>query len=44
MRTVNYSDILRGSAALAGLNVVDLTPQEFTWFNSMHDRRLQTAW
>jgi hypothetical protein len=44
MRTVDYSDVLRGSAALAGLQVSDLSPAEFALFRAAHDRRLQVAW
>jgi hypothetical protein len=44
MRTVDYSDVLCGSAALAGLQVSDLSPAEFALFRAAHDRRLQVAW
>lgn len=50
MRTVNYSDILRGSAGLAGMNYVpgdatsDVGLPEFRLFRTFHDRRLQAAW
>ena len=44
MRTVDYSEILRGSAALAGLQPSDLTAAEFALLRSAHDRRLQMAW
>ena len=44
MRTVDYSDVLRGSAALAGLKVSDLAPAELALFRTEHDRRLQVAW
>ena len=44
MRTVDYSDVLRGSTALAGLQPSDLTPAEFALFRTAHDRRLQMAW
>ena len=44
MRTVDYSDVLRGSAALAGLQPTDLNTAEFALFRSAHDRRLQFAW
>lgn len=50
MRTVNYSDILRGSAGLAGMNYVpgdaasDIGVQDFRLFRTFHDRRLQAAW
>ena len=44
MRTVDYSDILRGSAALAGLAPGDLAAAEFSLFRTAHDRRLQIAW
>ena len=44
MRTVDYSDILRGSAALSGLQPANLTAEEFALFRTFHDRRLQLAW
>ena len=44
MRTTDYSDVLRGSAALAGLQVSDLSPAELGIFRTAHDRRLQVAW
>lgn len=44
MRTVDYSDVLRGSAALAGLQPEDLAATEFALFRTFHDRRLQLAW
>jgi len=44
MRTVDYSEILHGSAALAGMRPDDLGPPEFALFRTFHDRRLQVAW
>lgn len=50
MRAVDYSDILRGSAGLAGMNYVpgdslsDIGTPEFRLFRTYHDRRLQMAW
>lgn len=50
MRTVDYSDILRGSAGLAGMNYApgdatsDVGTPEFRLFRTLHDRRLQKAW
>ena len=44
MRTCDYSDVLRGSAALAGFTMDDLGGPEFALFRTFHDRRLQLAW
>jgi len=44
MRTVNYSEILTGSAALAGLGPNDIGMGELALFTTFHDRRLQQAW
>lgn len=44
MRTCNYSDVLAGSAALAGLGSGDVGAAEFALFRTFHDRRLQAAW
>lgn len=44
MRTVDYSEILHGSAALAGMRPDDLGPTEFALYRTFHDRRLQSAW
>lgn len=44
MRTVNYSDVLRGSAGLAGLGPADIGTGEFALLRQAHDRRLQQAW
>ena len=50
MRTVDYSDILRGSTALAGMNYIpgdstsDVDAPVFRLFRTYHDRRLQAAW
>ena len=44
MRTVNYSEILHGSAALAGLRPEDVGATEFAQFRTFHDRRLQLGW
>lgn len=44
MRTVDYSEILYGSAALAGLQPADLDANAFALFRTFHDRRLQVAW
>jgi hypothetical protein len=43
-QTVDYSDILRGSAALAGFTLADVGTPEFQLFRTFHDRRLQVAW
>ena len=42
--TVDYSDVLRGSAALAGFGLDDLGTPEFRLFRTFHDRRLKVAW
>ena len=44
MRLCHYSDVLRGSAALAGLMLEDLHDTELALFRTFHDRRLQIAW
>lgn len=44
MRTVNYSEVLRGTAALAGLGAADIGTAEFALLRTYHDRRLQQAW
>ena len=46
MRTVNYSDVLQGSLALAGIPLAgfDPTQPEFALLRTMHDRRLRVAW
>jgi hypothetical protein len=44
MRTVDYSECLYGSAALAGFGKADLGAPEFALFRTFHDRRLQAAW
>lgn len=44
MRTVDYSDVLHGSAGLAGLGPDDVGTGEFRLFRQAHDRRLQQAW
>lgn len=44
MRTCHYSDVLRGSAALAGFTLDDIGTPEFQLFRTFHDRRLQIAW
>jgi len=44
MRTVDYSEILHGSASLAGMRPADIAPEDFTLFRTFHDRRLQAAW
>src|SRR5881394_226679 len=44
MRTVDYSQILHGSAALAGLLPDDLDASTFALLRTFHDRRLQIAW
>lgn len=44
MRTTDYSDVLRGSAALAGIPLSELSPAEIIQFRTAHDRRLQVAW
>jgi len=49
MRTVDYSDVLAGTAALAGMNYLpgdalsDIGAPEFNLFRTFHDRRLQVA-
>lgn len=46
MRTVNYSDVLQGSLALAGIPLAgfDYTQPEFALLRTFHDRRLRLAW
>jgi hypothetical protein len=44
MRAVDYSEILHGSAALAGMQAEDLGAADFALFRTFHDRRLQVAW
>ena len=44
MRTVHYSEILYGTAALAGLSPGDLDAAAFGLLRTFHDRRLQVAW
>lgn len=44
MRTCDYSDVLRASAALAGFTMDDVGTPEFQLFRTFHDRRLQIAW
>lgn len=46
MRTVNYSDVLQGSLALAGIPLIgfDLTEPTFALMRTFHDRRLRVAW
>lgn len=44
MRTVDYSALLNGSAALAGLGKDDIGVAEFALFRGFHDRRLQQCW
>jgi hypothetical protein len=44
MRTVDYSEILYGSAALAGSQPADIDAATFALLRTFHDRRLQTAW
>lgn len=45
MRTVNYSEILRGSAGPAGMIFPDdIGTAELALFRGFHDRRLQSAW
>lgn len=44
MRTVDYSEVLNGSAALAGQGAADVGTAEFSLFSRYHDRRLQQAW
>jgi hypothetical protein len=50
MRTVDYSDLLRGSAGLAGQiyapgeTTSDVDEPAFRLFRTFHDRRLQVAW
>lgn len=44
MRTVDYSEVLWGSAALAGLGREDIGTAELALFRTFHDRRLQAAW
>jgi hypothetical protein len=43
-RYVDYSDILTGSSALAGLGAKDIGVGEFALFKEFHDRRLAQAW
>ena len=44
MRAVDYSEVLYGSAALAGFGKGDIGSPEFALFRTFHDRRLQMAW
>lgn len=44
MRTCDYSTVLWGSAALAGLGRADVGTGELALFRTFHDRRLQAAW
>jgi len=44
MRTVNYSEILYGSAALASIQPADIDASIFALLRTFHDRRLQVAW
>jgi hypothetical protein len=44
MRTCDYSDVLRASAALAGFTTDEIGTPEFQLFRTFHDRRLQIAW
>ena len=44
MRTVDYSEVLNGSAAMSGMGPPDIGTGEFTLFRPLHDRRLQQAW
>lgn len=44
MRTVDYSAVLWGAAALAGLGRADVGTAELALFRSFHDRRLQSSW
>jgi len=43
-QTVDYSDILRASAALAGYAYADLSAVHFDFFRLFHDGRLRLAW
>lgn len=44
LRTVDYVDVLSGSADLAGLDRANIPGTDFFQFRQAHDRRLQTAW
>jgi hypothetical protein len=44
LRTVDYSEVLSGSAALSGMGPTDIGSSEFVLFRQFHDRRLQKAW
>ena len=46
MRTVNYSDVLQGTLALAGIPLAGFDPAspEFALVRTCHDRRLRVAW
>ena len=44
MNTVNYSDILSGSAGLSGTMLADVGVAEFALYELFHDKRLQEAW
>lgn len=44
MRTVDYSVIVAGTAALMGLQAGDLQSEDFALLRQFHDRRLQVAW
>ena len=44
LRTVDYVDVLSGTADLCGLDRDNLATAEFRELRQTHDRRLQTAW
>lgn len=45
MRTIDYSEVLAGSAGLAGMKIPDdIGVAELSLFRTFHDRRLQGAW
>lgn len=44
MRTVDYVDVLKGTADLAGLDRDNISNTDFRQIRQSHDRRLQTAW
>src|SRR5581483_499037 len=48
MRTVDYSELLRGTAALAGMQYApgagDVGDADFALLRTFHDRRLQASW
>jgi hypothetical protein len=44
VRTVAYSEVLQGSAGLAGSRMEDVSEAEFALYRTFHDKRLQEGW